>query len=334
MKKTKMIFNKIRLLLPLGVLLLASCNEEPYRLPGGDLVPAVFTSGFAEESGDGDHAPQAETRANNNTWTASDPIGIYMLNGSNYDLSTALEKNKYYLAASAATSTTLTPYNASNTIYYPADGRTVRFVAYSPYASGATSANQVTYSFATQNSKANKEAKDFIFYLGTTNRSSASATETMTFKHRFSKINITVKQGTNGISCAGLTMTLTRMPSQATVNLATVAADATQTATTGLGISTTNATISPWTSASSAASATVEGIVAPHTGSGNFTSRTFTFTASGATFTYTLPNTVTFETGKVYNFEFTLTQTAAVFNTVTISDWTVGTSYSNVVIKV
>jgi len=305
-------FNK--LILILGLLVLVACDNEEQWLEG-DLVTAVFTPGFAGDS-DGEWI----TRATNNTWTANDKVGIYMLDGSDYTLSSALKKNVEYYAVSGSTSTVLNPVAVANTIYYPVNGDKVRFVAYSPYNTSASGNNQVAYTFTDQADKAKKEAKDFIFYRGTTDRSKTSATETMTFKHKFSKISIFVKQGTNGPSCSGLTMTLTKMPLSATVNLATLASSETnENAVAGLGISTSSTTISAYTSASAAASASIEAIVAPHTGAGNFTSRTFTFGTTG--YTYSLPNDVTFEAGKVYNYDMVLTSTGIVLNGVTISDW-------------
>lgn len=305
MLKHKLFFLIYGLLL---VSFLTSCDQSSDFGSSSD-VPAQFTCFSINDL----------TRAYDDTWQLGDKVGIYMIpSSSNHDLSKVSKVNYPYQVSANSTVATLTP--VGETIFYPVDGSTVNFVAYYPYLNTATENYKAIYTFTTQNTKAAKEAVDFIFYRGTTNRSKTDATESMTFKHKFSKINITVKQGANGPSCDGLTMQLTGMPLSATVDLAALALD--EASTTGLGVNTTNTTIATYTSSSDAISATVEAIVAPHSGTGNFTGRTFTFSTGG--YTYDLPDNTTFEPGKVYTFNFTLTQTAAVLQEVKIDDWTGG----------
>jgi uncharacterized protein (TIGR02145 family) len=64
--------------------------------------------------------------------------------------------------------------------------------------------------------------------------------------------------------------------------------------------------ITAYTLSSSNETATVEAIVAPNTGTGNCTGRTFTFNAGGETKSYDLPDTVTFKSGYAYHFTFSL----------------------------
>ena len=302
--------SKVILLLICTLGFVSSCSQDDDHLLTGRQVAAVFTPGFP---GDGD----AETRATDNTWTSGDRVGIYMVKNTNYALASALSSNVEYNAP-AGTSVTLSAVGTP--IYYPVNGDKVRFVAYYPYNVSATSNNQVTYTFTTQNTKATKEGTDFLFHKGTTDYDYKSLNAALAFKHKFSKVNITVKQGFEGPSCNDLTMTLTNMPISATVNLGTLATD--ENSIAGLGISTSSTTISGYTSDSDVTGASIEAIVAPHTGSGNFTNRTFTFSIAG--YTYSPPDDVTFESGKVYNYEFTLTKTAAILDDVHITNWEIG----------
>jgi hypothetical protein len=196
-------------------------------------------------------------------------------------------------------------------LWYPGNGADVNFVAYYPWNSSATTANTVTYTFADQSTQSLKEAVDFCFHRGVTayNNEHANATHpSMQFYHKFSKIKMTVN-GTNGPDLSDLVVKLTKMPASATVNLAVLTS--TPSSLSALGVGTAPTTITAWTTRT-ATSATVEAIVAPHPGGGDFTGRTITFTTgsggSTKTDTYPIPDNVTFESGKVYNYTVTFAE--------------------------
>jgi hypothetical protein len=282
--------------------LVCSCNKED-DFP----VAEVQVPSFVGQKQDSENP---DTRATDAAWTSGDAVGIYMLkNSDGYDLSKAAHKNKKYTVTNTTTGG-LTPA-AGHTMYFPVNGENVRFAAYYPYLAAADNANTLTFSFAGQSTKANKEAKDFAFHRATTLYSKSSSNVALSFKHKFCKIRITVKQGSSGPSCANLTATLTKMPTSATVDLAKLAVNEDDAGAITVG--TTSATITPYIT-KSATEATLEAIVAPHTGSGNFTGRKFTFTADGKTYTYTLDNTFTFAAGNVYNFTYTLQPHSASVN--------------------
>jgi hypothetical protein len=285
---------------------LACSREDEVLLPDGNSAIVTFSAGsLREEWADFNPEDVRDTRISNTAWTTGDEVGIYMLPAGVTNLATnSVWKNrKHTIDASGK----LNPAGAENMLYYPINGTGVRFVAYYPYASGATSANKVTINFADQSTKAKKESKDFCFHRGTT--SYTKGTPALGFKHKFSKILINLSKGAGGPSCSGIKASLSGIPASATVDLAKLAADAAgENNAANLGIATAAGTISAYThSGSKENAATVEAVVAPHSGTGNFAVRKFTFTTSdGKTKIYELPKNVTFETGKVYTFTLKL----------------------------
>jgi hypothetical protein len=132
----------------------------------------------------------------------------------------------------------------------------------------------------------------------------------MPFQHKFSKIHITVNQGTSGIDLNTLTgVTLKGMPASATVRLADLAAlpptanESQIVPTLGINGATADITayIDPATKTSTQAIA--EAIIAPHTVGAD---KKIEFTIVSETKTYTFDPAFTFESGKRYDFVFTL----------------------------
>jgi hypothetical protein len=269
-------------------------------LVNGEPVETAFAGSFVKE-GWGD-AERAATRVSDGTWTKGDAVGVYMLPSSSYDLAGAVWKNRKQVIDA---NNKMTPDGIANKLYYPLNGSDVRFVAYYPYATSPTktdSLNKVSFDFADQGTKEKKEAKDFMFHRGTEDYSKAYPNASLGFHHKFSKILMTVKRGTGGPSLSDLTVTLGGMPQSATVDLDKLA----QQQSGDIAVGTQAATITAATLSSSETTATVEAIVAPHTGTGNFAGRTFTFNAGGEEKIYELPDDVEFESGYAYHFTFTL----------------------------
>jgi hypothetical protein len=290
--------------------LVYSCSKDellPAGSPAGDNPLAVTFVGVSSRE-EWIDSPQASTRANDTSWAQDDMIGIYMLPSGNYDLSSSVWKNRKY---EVTPSGTLSPNGSANTLYYPVNGDNVRFVAYYPYSSAATNTatlNKVSFDFADQSTQAKKEAVDFCFHRGETDYSQSSQTGlTLKFNHKFSKILMTVKSGSGGPSSVkNVVVTLGGMPKTATAdldNLARQQAGNIQVVNAGTNVSTIKAFTH---SASTDAEATVEAIVAPHSGTGSFASRVFTFTIGSDVKTYKLPDNIEFESGKLYHFNFIL----------------------------
>jgi hypothetical protein len=272
---------------------------------GGDSLAVAFSAdSFHYEWVDADSG-NADTRASGTSWTVGDAVGIYLIpstGSNNYDLSATEDyrKNRKYTVNA---SSKIIPDGSTNRLYFPLDGSEVRFVSYYPYASGATSSNTVSFAFADQSTQAKKEAQDFCFHRGTTDYKKGDSPK-FTFSHKFSKISMTVKQGDGGPSVKNIQVKLSGMPKTTEVDLNKLS----QQQTGSITVSTDSVTVKAYThDGSTDTEATVEAIIAPHSATGKFAKRVFTFTtADGEEKIYELPSTVTFETGKAYSFTFTL----------------------------
>ncbi|MDR3118865.1 MAG: fimbrillin family protein, partial [Mediterranea sp.] len=242
--------------------------------------------------------------------------GIYLIpstGSNNYDLSATEDyrKNRKYKVSAAKK---LTADGSTNRLYFPLDESYVRFVSYYPYASGATSSNTVSFAFADQSTQAKKEAQDFCFHRGTVDYKKGSSPK-FTFSHKFSQISMTVKQGDGGPSVKNIQVKLSGMPKTTEVDLNKLS----QQQTGSITVSTDSVTVKAYThDGSTDTEATVEAIIAPHSATGKFAKRVFTFTTEdGEEKTYELPNTVTFEAGKSYNYTFTLVPGISIFDGMT-----------------
>jgi hypothetical protein len=266
-------------------------------LPGDDPVVVAFSAGSVREEWVCSSPSDAfGTRVSNADWTTGDAVGIYMLPTDVTDLTNndVWTNRKHIVDISG----NLNPDGDANALYYPLNKSGVRFMAYYPYASGATSTHKVTFDFTDQSNKTKKESKDFCFHRGTT--SYTSGTPALGLKHKFCKILINLSKGAGTTSCSGITASLSGMPKTATVdlnNFSRLQADS-------ITVSTDSVTIKAYTHLGSTDdAATVEAIVAPHSGTGKFAKRKFTFTtAAGEEKVYELSDTVTFVAGKVYTF--------------------------------
>jgi hypothetical protein len=295
----------------LSIVLACSRENEELFLAGEPEAIAFPAGSFREGWVSSNPAGATGTRVSDNTWTTGDAVGIYMLPTAVTDLTDndVWINRKHIVDASG----NLNPDGAANTLYYPLNGSGVRFVAYYPYTSGTTSTHKLTFDFADQSDKAKKEAMDFCFHHGTTSYTSASGAPALDFSHKFCKILINLSKGSGGPSCSDITASLSGMPKTAGVDLNKLSQEQTDSST--VSTAATNVTeITAYThDGSTDDAATVEAIVAPHSGT-DFAKRVFTFTtADGEEKVYELPDTVTFVAGKVYTF--TLEMVAGGFST-------------------
>jgi hypothetical protein len=276
---------------------LACSRKDEVLLPGGNSAVITFSAGSVrEEWVDFNPEDVRGTRISDNAWTTGDAVGIYMLPAAVTDLTNNdVWKNKKHTVDDSGK---LNPDGDVNTLYYPLNKSGVRFVAYYPYASDVTSTSKLTFDFADQSTKAKKESKDFCFHRGTT--SYTSGTPKLGFKHKFSRILINLSKGAGGPSIKDVQVRLSGMPKTAEVNLNNFSQLKKDSFTVGADSVTVKAYTHP---GSTDDAATVEAIVAPHSGTGKFTGREFTFTAAtGEEKFYDLPDNFTFESGKVYTF--------------------------------
>jgi hypothetical protein len=294
---------------------------EEDQVTDGDPVAAVFASSFVKQDwvGPGSAGDRPETRVWDDQWTGGEEIGIYMIKKTDsFDLSKAMFKNKKYTVKASADPGILPPtgeidYAASDKMYYPPKSTTtVQFVAYCPY--DASGDNMAVYTFTDQDPEdgTGKEAADFIFHKATTEYSKDPSTPVeLNFKHKFSKIRIDVRpEEDSDLTIENLIATLTGIPTSATVNLATLAANENDVpAAIAYGAASTSSTpIKPYVISKDEDLVELEVIVPPHSGTGtrSFSGREFNFDINGKECTYELPDTTTFRPGKEYKYELTL----------------------------
>lgn len=280
----------------LAALSLAACSSDNDSSTATDRVALQVTSGIT-------------TRAAGNTWTAGDAIGIYSLNGT-----TAEYANCQYATAEGGTNGVFSPATADQTIYFPVDGSTRDIIAYYPYS--ATVADGV-YTVDVS-SQTNQEAIDLMTSALVSGKHKDDPDAQLSFAHKLSKIELSIKPGTGltAADLANMTVTLTNQVPTGTIDVTTsgssVTADADATATT--------LTLSTATDGTSA-----EAIVLPATGT---TGMNLVFQLSGfdAPFTWAIANakdSQSFGEGKKYVYTITVNR-IGIDVTATITDWTAG----------
>jgi uncharacterized protein (TIGR02145 family) len=281
-----------------------SCSRDDDGAVVGQASEITFSGNRVAEEHVGSDG--TTTRATDATWTLGDQIGIYMLPATG-TLANAVFSNRRYKYVSGK----FTPDGDDQKLWYPGEGAHVKFVAYYPYSSTAATANTVSFNFADQSDRQKKEGVDFCFHRGTDEYYNTHANAThpsMQFYHKFSKIKMTVKPGTSGLNPANLTkVTLKGMPDKAVVNLSLLMSASTDNEIkNALGINTgttTDITAYIDDATKTATQVIAEAIIAPHTVGAD---KKIEFTIGSETKTYTFDPAFTFESGKRYDFVFTL----------------------------
>ncbi|MFR9560803.1 MAG: fimbrillin family protein [Rikenellaceae bacterium] len=274
--------------LALATIAMASCtkeNEGSLSTPDNEVR---ITSSIA-------------TRTNGNVWESGDEIGVYMTtNGGSFG---DLGENILY-------TTTLSDGNfSSNTpLFYPASG-TVDFLAYYPY-SDATDFDITAYpvNVAVDQSTTEKQGDVDLMSVTITNQAKTTNAVEMLFDHKLSKISLTIaaKEGAGVLASDLVGIEVTLSGTAATADF-----DLTSDAINNLGDA-TNITLLAAADGTSASA-----IVVPQTLSG----ATITFkTTADVLYTATL-TTDSFEVGKEYNYNVSISNTVVTISSATINGW-------------
>ncbi|WP_316831502.1 fimbrillin family protein [Pedobacter aquatilis] len=246
---------------------------------------------------------QIKTKAFNDTWETNDAIGVFMKTGTG--LTNALASNKNYNTSGDGE---FKPATTDQTIYYPADGSAVDFVAYYPYKQ-ANAGNIYTVDVTNQNSQS---AIDLLYANNATGLSKTSPNANLVFSHQLSKVEFTVKNGTGVADLNGLTVALAGLNTKANFDLATGT------------LSGANQVVDiPAKTTAKTGSVLAEAIVVP---TADATGKVVTFTLAAGKFKLTLPANSKFEQGKKYTYEVELKNTpanepVAVALTAVITNW-------------
>lgn len=226
---------------------------------------------------------QVKTKAENNTWAANDAIGVFMKTGTG--LSNVLSANKSYSTTGDAQ---FKPSSTDQTIYYPENGSAVDFIAYYPFKQSLT-ANNYTVDVSDQRDQA---AIDLLYANNANGLSKTNANANLVFTHQLSKVEITVKNGTDVADLNGLSVNISGVKKSGSFDLATGA----------LSVSGQTSDILAKTSTKNGVTV-AEAILIPTT---DESGTKVVFSLGTKTFTWNLPAATKFEQGKKYTFEVEL----------------------------
>lgn len=279
----------------LAATLLAACsNDDTVQQTPADNTPvaARFTAGISH------------TRATGDQWEAGDRIGIFMLEAGTTTVAEDAWNCRY------VTTTTLgkfSPDDDAQTIYFPTKpGAKVDFRAYYPFHPALS--GDVTLNITDQT---NPAAIDLMYSDNVKGRDLSQPAVTLNFRHRLSRIFVTVTPG-NGFTAddlKGLTVTLSNQPYQGIYDARN----------DQMKIS--SSSLKTLTLLTAANGRTASGILLPQDGT---TGRVLTFVLADAahtTFTYEIPSSKTFEAGMESIVAISLSKTGIDVADATIRPW-------------
>jgi hypothetical protein len=318
--KFGMMWSVYGVIFALALLVAVSCSKDdsPAPVTPPDDEPAAVAVQFSSNIGGiASFVPPGDIKplAVGGTWTASDAIGVFMVNNGGTTVRNE-ETNKKYVTSAGGITGNFAAAGSADTVYYPINGDKVDFIAYYPYQSSITSLGDYSVNVATQTdpagidllyAKANNEGAGY-------DKSNASAVA-LTFGHQLSKLTMNVSAtGSTQITPADLntmTVTITGLNTQAQFNLATGT----------LGTASAPAAITPRTAT---AGSKYEAILLP----GAFTGVSVTFAISGGNnpgdYVWNVPDGA-LEAGKEYVYSISFTGTSGdVDVSGTINPWELG----------
>lgn len=201
------------LFLATAALAFAACSNnenEPADITDGR-VPVEFRASVGV----------TETRAIDQTWSATDAIGIFMVNAGQpflpVNISGDAENIRYVANASQAGA-----FNpASTIIYFPAGDNAVDFYAYCPQGSVKQEEVTTNYLYAINVAdQSDQEALDLLYSNNVKGKKKEDKSAALTFKHRLCKVILTVEAG-NGVTADmnGLTVKVNNQNTTATFDL-------------------------------------------------------------------------------------------------------------------
>lgn len=245
------------------------------------------------------------TRATDASWTLNDRVGIRMFNTQG---NTVTGYENWLYTVSNAANGTFVP--AAEDMYYPVDGSKVGFTAYYPYREAVTDSYAIDIK-----DQSNPAAIDLLYVKTAVDYTKENTSVPLAFNHQLSKFIIKTSVGNGITSLAGMSVTISGMPTTAAFNLHS-------------GVSDTPANIADIFPVTVTDGALYHAIVIPGKDIANVT---VDFKVGNETFTWQ-PNALTFEPGKSYIWEVTVGRTAVTVVGSDIKDWItveLGTGISN-----
>lgn len=178
-------------------ILAAACAKDDAQSASGP-VPVEFSTNINL------------TRAADAAWENDDRIGIFMLRAGSPDVA-AQGANRRYCPSPADNS--LAPDGTDNTLYFPADGSAVDFLAYYPYRTLTEPVYPIDVS-----DQSHQNAIDFLYAARVGNRTQDDPAVALLFEHRLSKLILEVTSST-GADLTALTARIDGMNTAAAFDL-------------------------------------------------------------------------------------------------------------------
>lgn len=312
-----------------GLLLSGGCSrdDDPVVNGVGDAASfiAVITGHTVPAGQATQGAPGTRTTNGGDSWTAGDPVGIFMLEtgAALPDGIIAGADNKKYTVTN--TSTGAMAPDGGTPLYYPQSGN-VDFVAYYPFSAAsedATTAGTVngtncTYniSVAGQSDEAAQNALD-VLYAKAVNAAKSKTAVKLAFGHVLSKVTLNVKAGEDIAQAdvqklAASSVVFGGMPQTATLDL--------QDGGLTAGVVGEFNPVKARTAAA-AYDATFTALIVPQAAD-TYVGRTMVFTVAGEIFTGTIPDLDAFVEGSHYTYPVTVGRNGVIVGTPTITPWT------------
>lgn len=276
----------------LAATLLAACSND-------EMLPSAADAPVAADV----TAAIAQTRAHDDTWDAQDAIGIYMLESGTATVSGG-NANRRYVTPTATGN--FSPADATQAIYFPMQtADKVDFRAYYPYAT--LKGDDYPIDLTDQTAPA---AIDLMCSDNVTRRDKTDPVVALNFRHRLSRISVSVLAGSGftNADLKGLTITLSNQPCTGTYRIPSDELNADDDKKT-------------LTLRTAANGQSASAILMPQ---GGYPGRTLTFVMADparTTFTYDLTSTKTFESGKETLYTIRLSMSGVEVSNAAISSW-------------
>lgn len=168
-------------------LAMASCSSDENGLDTvGERVAVEFSASVGV----------TQTRAVDQTWSATDAIGIFMVKKDN-ELKAENISEKAANIRYVVDVTKTNGFKADGTaIYYPMDASPVDFYAYYPQGTVTSNATSGNYEYALNvANQSNQEAIDFMYSNNVKDKSKVNKDVALSFAHKLCKVVLTVQPG-------------------------------------------------------------------------------------------------------------------------------------------
>src|SRR5574344_277006 len=199
-------------ILAASAMMLSACSSEDNTVVNNGPVEAQITANIGGPL----------TRAADQTWTASDAIGVRVtgVNGTTEGITSTMQtlyQNVKYVTSAGIPSATFAPAATGQGIFFQDANETVTFSAYYPYVASADAktlpgTDGVITGVDTQDqtTQAKQEACDYLFASGATASKSAPTVsfsgDYNLFKHKMARLQLKIKTSTdNGFTAAQVT---------------------------------------------------------------------------------------------------------------------------------